>query len=102
MDYQQIAVEDRDEIRLITLDRPEKLNAWTPSMHDELVNAFTEGNEAAAIGAFVASMSNVPEYFYSYALKYPIGGLFVNGERLWIVFYRATIVSKCHVWLGTP
>jgi len=55
MDYRLITVEDRNEIRLITLNRPEKLNAWTPSMHNELVHAFGDGNESSSVGAFVVT-----------------------------------------------
>lgn len=54
-EFTQITVEDRDEIRLITLNRPEKLNAWTPRMSRELVDAFETGNDDAAIGAFVVT-----------------------------------------------
>ncbi len=28
MDYQQIKVEDREEVRLLVLARPEKLKSW--------------------------------------------------------------------------
>ncbi len=51
--YTQIIVEDHEEIRLITLNRPDKLNAWTPKMSRELVDAFQTGNDDGAIGAFV-------------------------------------------------
>lgn len=53
MDYQQIEVEDRGLIRLITLNRPEKLNAWTRRMSRELTDAIEAGNADPAIGAFV-------------------------------------------------
>lgn len=53
--YTQIEVADRDEIRLITLNRPDKLNAWTPRMSRELVDAFQSGNETSSIGAFVVT-----------------------------------------------
>jgi enoyl-CoA hydratase/carnithine racemase len=53
VEYEQIAVEDRDEIRVITLNRPEKLNAWTHRMSAELVHAFQTGNESSTIGGFV-------------------------------------------------
>lgn len=55
MDHRQITVEDRGEIRVITLNRPEKLNAWTPRMHTELVDAFTAGNDDPSVGAFVVT-----------------------------------------------
>ena len=52
-DYQQIQVEDRGLIRLITLSRPDRLNAWTRRMNYELVDAIDGGNESDQIGAFV-------------------------------------------------
>jgi len=55
MAHQLITVDDRDEIRLITLNRPEKLNAWTPSMHSELVQALQDGNDSTSVGAFVVT-----------------------------------------------
>jgi len=53
MDYQQIKVEDREEVRLLVLSRPERLNAWTERMHTELVHAIEEGNVDKSVGAFV-------------------------------------------------
>jgi enoyl-CoA hydratase/carnithine racemase len=53
VDYEQIQVEDRGLIRLITLSRPERLNAWTRRMSRELTGAINSGNEAESIGAFV-------------------------------------------------
>lgn len=53
MSYEQIHYETRGEIALITLNRPEKLNAWTPKMSMELVDAVTAANEDRAIGAVV-------------------------------------------------
>lgn len=55
MEYQQIRVDDQDEIRVITLDRPAKLNAWTPRMSWELEQAISSGNNDASIGAFVVT-----------------------------------------------
>ena len=53
MDYQQIKVEDHEEVRLLVLSRPERLNAWTERMHTELVHAIEEGNIDRSVGAFV-------------------------------------------------
>ncbi len=55
MDYREITVEDYGEVRVITLNRPEKLNAWTHTMNHELVNAFLVGNADPAVGAFVVT-----------------------------------------------
>jgi len=53
MAYEQILSERRDEVLLITLNRPEKLNAWTPQMASELADAIGHANEHRAVGAIV-------------------------------------------------
>jgi len=40
MEFQQITYEVKERIATITLNRPEKLNAWTVVMMDELIEAF--------------------------------------------------------------
>lgn len=51
--YEQIEIEDRDEIRIIRMNRPDKLNAWTFRMGREMSQALKEGNADPAVGAFV-------------------------------------------------
>lgn len=53
MSYEQIITEDRDDVRLITLNRPERLNAWTPHMSGELTDAIEAADADDAIGAVV-------------------------------------------------
>jgi enoyl-CoA hydratase/carnithine racemase len=53
--YEQIIVEAIDAVVTITLNRPEKLNAWTPQMMDELTAAITAANDDPAIGAIVVT-----------------------------------------------
>ena len=53
MTYEQIEVEDRDGIRVIRLNRPDKLNAWTFRMGREMSEALRTGNDDPSIGAFV-------------------------------------------------
>jgi enoyl-CoA hydratase/carnithine racemase len=53
--YEQIACEQRDDIVIVTLDRPDKLNAWTPQMGAELSDAIEAANEDAGIGAVVVT-----------------------------------------------
>lgn len=53
MAYEQIKSEQRGEIRLLTLNRPERLNAWTPKMMVELVDAIEGANADNSIGAIV-------------------------------------------------
>jgi enoyl-CoA hydratase/carnithine racemase len=54
-DYEQITVERRDGVDLITLNRPEKLNAWTPQMLSELLMAIDDANGNEHVGAVVVT-----------------------------------------------
>src|SRR5881409_3728902 len=53
MTYQLIQYEARDGIAQITLDRPEKLNAWTPQMAVEQADAIGRANDDRSVGAIV-------------------------------------------------
>src|SRR5688500_8941960 len=57
MTYEQITVEKRGRVSLLTLNRPEKLNAWTPQMMSELTRAMREAAADNAIGAIVVTGS---------------------------------------------
>ena len=54
-DYEQILVEQVDAVLTITLNRPEKLNAYTPTMMGELIAAVTAANDDASIGAIIVT-----------------------------------------------
>ncbi len=51
--YEQIVVEQIDAVLRITLNRPERMNAWTPRMMTELTEAVAAANEDRSIGAIV-------------------------------------------------
>jgi enoyl-CoA hydratase/carnithine racemase len=53
MAYEQILSEQRGAVLLLTLNRPEKLNAWNPTLQSELRQAITAANEDPNIGAIV-------------------------------------------------
>jgi enoyl-CoA hydratase/carnithine racemase len=53
MAYELITYERRDAVGLITLNRPERLNAWTPTMAVEQARAIEEANADPAVGAIV-------------------------------------------------
>lgn len=53
MAYTQILEELRGNVLLLTLDRPEKLNAWTRTLNRELEQAIRNANENSAVGAIV-------------------------------------------------
>jgi 2-(1,2-epoxy-1,2-dihydrophenyl)acetyl-CoA isomerase len=50
-----ILTEQRGDVLLITLNRPEKLNAWTTRMGRELKQAISDANADATIGAIVVT-----------------------------------------------
>ncbi|MFN8641977.1 MAG: enoyl-CoA hydratase-related protein, partial [Candidatus Binatia bacterium] len=53
MPYQQITYAADDGVATITLNRPEKLNAWTPIMGGELVDAFRAADRDPAVRAVI-------------------------------------------------
>jgi len=53
MAYDTILAETRDDVGLLTLNRPERLNAWTPHMASELADAIERWNADRAVGAIV-------------------------------------------------
>lgn len=55
MAYEQILYERREKIGLITLNRPERLNAWTPKMMVEMRAAIDEGVADPCVAALVVT-----------------------------------------------
>lgn len=55
MEYEQITYEVRDEVAVITLNRPARLNAWTPAMSVEQADAIRRANDDPAVGAIVTT-----------------------------------------------
>lgn len=55
MEYEQITYGVRDEVAIITLNRPDKLNAWTPRMAEEQVDAIGRANDDPGVGAIVTT-----------------------------------------------
>ncbi|MDX2170226.1 MAG: enoyl-CoA hydratase-related protein [Deltaproteobacteria bacterium] len=53
MPYEQITYDAADGIATITLNRPEKLNAWTPIMGAELMDAFRAADRDASVRAIL-------------------------------------------------
>ena len=53
MNYELILYETRGEVALVTLNRPDKLNAWTPAMAVEQADAIARANGDRSIGAIV-------------------------------------------------
>ena len=55
MTDRQTLYEKRDGVALLTLNRPDKLNAWTDQMRSELVEAIENSNADPDIGAIVVT-----------------------------------------------
>jgi enoyl-CoA hydratase/carnithine racemase len=55
--YKNILYESRDGIATITLHRPEKLNAYTLEMGEEVVHAFREAHDDATVRAVILTGS---------------------------------------------
>src|SRR5438093_187981 len=53
MSYSTITHEIADGVAVLTLNRPEKLNAWTPQMSEELADAMARANDDSEVGAIV-------------------------------------------------
>ena len=53
MDYTQIKTEKRGNILILTMNRPERLNAWTGRMAAEQADAIRRANDDPDIGAIV-------------------------------------------------
>jgi len=51
--YEYILFEQRDRVAIITLNRPDRLNAWTYAMNDEILNAIETCNDDPGVGAIV-------------------------------------------------
>jgi enoyl-CoA hydratase/carnithine racemase len=57
MGYEHILYEVKDRITTVTLNRPEKLNAWTTTMGHEVKQAMTEAGRDEAVRAIVLTGS---------------------------------------------
>src|SRR5256885_12603087 len=53
MDFEQIRYEVADQILTITLKRPDRLNAWTPTMQRELIEAVDRADADEEVRAIV-------------------------------------------------
>ncbi len=55
MSFETILLRKADDIAVITLNRPQRLNAWTAQMNRELCAAIADCNDDAAVGAIVVT-----------------------------------------------
>jgi len=55
LDFTEIRYEVADHVATITLDRPERLNAYTRTMHEELIQAFDLADEDDEVRAVIVT-----------------------------------------------
>jgi len=55
MAFETILQEQRDDVVLLTLNRPDRLNAWTPLMSAELTEAIEAADAERSVGAVVVT-----------------------------------------------
>ncbi len=55
MDYEEIRYEVEDHVLTVTLDRPDRLNAFTPTMKDELIAAFDAADADDDVRAIIVT-----------------------------------------------
>ncbi len=55
MEFEQITATVQDGVMTITLNRPDRLNAWTPTMARELIDAFDRADEDDDVRAVIVT-----------------------------------------------
>src|SRR5262245_50722232 len=97
MEYEQILVARHDDVAVLTLNRPDRLNAWTPRMTAELTDAIEAADADPAVGAVV--MTGAGRGFCAGAdisavfdaqLQGDAGASVPQGDRDWVECIRAT------------
>jgi len=97
MDYEQILCELRDDVLVLTLNRPAKLNAWTPRMMGELIDAIAKADDDPSVGALVLTGAGRGfcagadiEAVFSAQLQGDAAAATPEGDRDWIELIRTT------------
>jgi enoyl-CoA hydratase/carnithine racemase len=96
MPYEQIITETRSRVGAIRLNRPEKLNAYTPQMSAEMCDQLAKWNDDPAIGAVVLTGEG-----RSFCAGTDIGGFGQRLERIRGGNERAD-APFVNAWVGTP
>lgn len=95
MTYEQIEYRTEGNVGVLTLNRPEKLNAWTHRMREEMCDAISSANNDPSIGAVVVtgagrgfcSGADMKDTFRARMQKVEAGG--VQAEPIqWVKFVR--------------
>lgn len=55
MNFDEIIYEKKDRVATVTMNRPEKMNAWTPKMGAEMRTAMLDAERDPDIGAIIVT-----------------------------------------------
>jgi len=55
MDFAEIIYDKKDRVATVTMNRPEKMNAWTPKMGAEMRTAMLDAERDPAVGAIIVT-----------------------------------------------
>ena len=97
MTDEQITEERRDDVVVLTLHRPERLNAWTPRMAGELVRAIDAAADDPTVGALVVTGAGRGfcagadiEATFQAQLDGDASAARPEGDRDWVALVRST------------
>src|SRR6266478_3231539 len=55
MNFDEIIYEKKDRVATVTMNRPEKMNAWTPKMGTEMRTAMMDAERDPEVGAIIVT-----------------------------------------------
>jgi len=96
MDYETILTDIEDSVLVISMNRPERLNAWTYQMGDELQDAIVAANEDNDIEAIVltgagrgfCAGADIQDLFKTQADSGEVSGSATGNPRDWVGLIR--------------
>lgn len=96
MTYQNVLTEQRGAVRIVTLNRPERLNAWNNEMMSELKDAIEKANADPAVAAIVftgagrayCSGADIGGWAQAHQAGHSGQGTATAGEDNWVAFLR--------------
>ncbi len=98
MQYEQITYEQRGAVALLTMNRPERLNAWTEQMFNELRDAINRAVADDSVGAVVltgagrafCAGADISAFKAAIDASSTTGSGAAEGPGNWVTFCQAT------------
>ena len=107
MDYEHIILEEEGSLAKIYLNRPHKLNSYTPDMGDEIIHAFRQSNQNNNISSIAllgkgASFCAGADRDYLLEGKLSKAGLKIGEDEFILSFVSSkfkTFSQKYRAWI---